>query len=46
MLTDIKQKNGFAFAALEFTIMNSRFEEMKSMSENLIELIDRDLSND
>jgi len=44
MLTDIRQKNGFAFAILEFTGMNLQFESMKSMSENLIRIIDYELN--
>jgi len=44
MLTDMKQKNGFAFAVLEFTTMNSRFEEMKTMAKNLIKIIDTELN--
>jgi len=39
MLTDLKQKNGFAFAVLEFTTMNGRFEEMKVMAKNLIQIM-------
>lgn len=46
MLTDIKQKNGFAFAVLEFTVMNQRFEEMKSLCHQLITLIDQELNHD
>ena len=43
MLKDLKQKNGFVMAVYEFTVMNAQFEEMKSICQNLIELIDREL---
>lgn len=44
MLTDLKQKNGFAFAVLEFTTMISRFETMKTTCHEVIRLIDADLN--
>mgnify|MGYP000495333974 CR=1 FL=1 len=44
MLTDLKQKNGFAFAVLEFTTMNLGFQEMKTKSKELITLIDKELN--
>ena len=43
MLKDLKQKNGFVMAVYEFTVMNAQFEEMKSICQNLIELIDNEL---
>lgn len=43
MLKDLKQKNGFVMAVYEFTVMNSQFEEMKSICQNLIKLIDKEL---
>jgi DNA-binding Lrp family transcriptional regulator len=43
MLLDIKQKNGFAFAVLEFTGMNLQFKSMKSLSEELIKLIESEI---
>ena len=45
MLSDLKQKNGFAMAILEFEIMNQLFEEMKQMSKALIQLIDNEIGN-
>jgi len=44
MLKDIKQKNGFVMAVYEFTVMNAQFEEMKSMSEGLIILIETEIN--
>jgi len=44
MLKDIKQKNGFVMAAYEFGAMNAQLEEMKVMCQNLVLLIDRELS--
>ena len=46
MLTDLKQKNGFAFAVLEFTTMNQGFEEMKAMCLELIKIIDNEIAKD
>lgn len=43
MLTDMKQKNGFVMAAYEFGAMNRQFKEMKVMSNQLIELINKEL---
>ena len=45
MLKDQKQKNGFAFAALEFSSMISRFEVMKEKCEEILALIDEELKN-
>lgn len=42
-LTNIKAKNGFAMAALEFYVMNKQLKQMKQMSEELIELIDEEI---
>ena len=44
-LTNIKAKNGFAMAALEFYIMNGQLKQMKQMSEELIELIDKEIKS-
>ena len=40
MLRDQKQKNGFVMAVYEFTVMNQQFQEMKTMCQQLIGLID------
>lgn len=42
LLKDTKQKNGFVMAVYEFTVMNGQLNEMKAMSEKLIELIDKE----
>lgn len=46
MLTDLKQKNGFAFAILEFTTMNMGFNDMKVKSQELIRQIDAEIKKD
>ena len=46
MLNDIKQKNGFVMAIYEFGVMNRQFKEMRLMCTNLIDLIDKELSNE
>lgn len=46
MLQDQKQKNGFAFAALEFSTMITRFEVMKEKCEEIIELIDTEMESE
>ncbi len=43
-LKEIKLKNGFAMAVLEFGVLNSELEEMKQLSERLIEVIDREIA--
>lgn len=44
LLQDTIQKNGFVMASYEFTVMNQMFEQLKAMCQNLIELIDQELS--
>jgi len=46
MLKDTKQKNGFVMAVYEFTVMNNQFRQMKTMCQQLIELIDKELVED
>ena len=43
MLNDQKQKNGFAFASLNFSIMNNSFIEMNGKCKELISQIDNEL---
>ncbi|MFZ6053085.1 DUF6090 family protein [Halocola ammonii] len=43
LLLDIEHKNGFVMAVFEFTVMNGQLEQMKTLSEELMELIDREL---
>ena len=43
MLKDTKQKNGFVMAAYQFSVMNNELEEMKTMCNTLISLIDKEL---
>jgi len=45
MLKDIRQKNGFVFASLEFSGMISRFELMKQQCESINKLIEKELNN-
>jgi hypothetical protein len=42
LLKDLKQKNGFAMATYEFTFMNGQLEEMKTMCQKIISLIDQE----
>ena len=42
-LKEIKLKNGFAMTVLEFGVLNGELEEMKQLSETLIEAIDKEL---
>ncbi len=44
MLRDTKQKNGFVMAIYEFTVMNQQFNAMKTMCQQLIELIDNEMN--
>jgi len=44
MLKDIKQKNGFVMAVYEFSTMNRQFNEMKTLCNSLIAVIDRELA--
>ena len=46
MLNDTKQKNGFVMSVYQFTVMNQQFLEMKSMCEQLILLIDKEVASD
>ncbi len=46
MLQDQKQKNGFAFAVLEFSTMITRFEAMKEKCKEIIELIDTEMESE
>ncbi len=46
MLKDTKQKNGFVMAIYQFSVMNQQFLEMKTMCQNLVELIDKELELD
>jgi len=41
---NIKLKNGFAMAVLEFEVINSQLIAMKELSESLIQLIDREIA--
>ncbi|MBS1491782.1 MAG: hypothetical protein JSS93_14770 [Bacteroidetes bacterium] len=43
-LSDLKQKNGFVMASLEFGIIKQQLEQMKANSEKLIQLIDREIN--
>lgn len=44
MLKDIRQKNGFVMAVYEFGAMNVQLEQMKEMCQDLITLIDKEIS--
>ena len=44
MLKDLKQKNGFVMAVYEFSVMNRQFNEMKTMCNSIIALIDKELN--
>jgi len=43
-LKNTKLKNGFAMTVLEFTTMNGQMREMKRMTEELISLIDIEIT--
>ena len=43
MLKDIKQKNGFVMAVYEFSVMYMQFNEMKTMCNAIISLIDNEI---
>ena len=43
LIKDTKHKNGFVMAVYEFTVMNGQLATMKNMSEELIQLIDKEL---
>ena len=44
MLKDTMQKNGFVMAVYEFSVMNRQLAEMKAKCEELIELIQEEIS--
>lgn len=44
MLQDLSQKNGFVMAVYEFGVMNIQLEEMKNISEKLIESINNEIN--
>ncbi len=46
MLKDIKQKNGFVMAVYEFSVMNMQFNEMKTMCNSIIALIDHEINDE
>lgn len=46
ILNDLKQKNGFVMALLEFSVMNEQMAEMKTTSEKLIRLIENEIKTD
>jgi hypothetical protein len=46
LLKDTKQKNGFVMAVYEFTVMNQQLNDMKTMCQQLIELIDEEMAKD
>ena len=43
LLNDLEHKNGFVMAVYEFTVMNTELAQMKLASENLIQIIEREL---
>jgi len=44
MFSDQKQKNGFAFASMNFEVMNGTFSQMNKKCEEIISLIDNELN--
>ena len=46
MLSDIRQKNGFAFVVIEFSQMNIQLQAMKDLSTNLLNEINEELNNE
>jgi hypothetical protein len=46
LLKDTKQKNGFVMAVYEFTVMNQQLNGMKTMCEQLIKLIEKEIAKD
>ncbi len=44
ILKDLSHKNGFVMAVYELTVMNGQLERMKVMSNDLIRLIDKELT--
>ncbi len=43
LLENLNHKNGFVMAVYEFTVMNGQLSQMKTMSEQLISMIDREI---
>jgi hypothetical protein len=39
-----KLKNGFVMTVLEFSVINNMLSEMKSMSEQLVQIINREIA--
>jgi len=46
MLKDLKQKNGFVMAVYEFSVMNAQFNEMKTICNSIITLIDNEINDE
>jgi hypothetical protein len=46
ILKDLEHKNGFVMAVYEFTVMNGQLQNMKNMSDELIEMIDIEMGSD
>jgi hypothetical protein len=46
MLKDQRQKNGFAFAIIEFSKMNLQLEAMKKLSSDLVRIIDNEMNSE
>jgi hypothetical protein len=46
LLKNRKHKNGFAMATYEFPFMNTELEEMKILCKNIIQLIDKELTEE
>jgi hypothetical protein len=46
ILNDLKQKNGFVMAYLEFSVMTEQMGQMKKTSDKLIRHIDNDINSD
>jgi len=44
LLNDMRFKNGFVLAIYMYNVINTRFEELTSKTEHLIELIDNEIS--
>lgn len=44
LLQDLNHKNGFVMAVYEFTVMNGQLDRMKERSNQLIRLIDKELT--
>ncbi|MFY0625781.1 MAG: hypothetical protein JXR07_05790 [Reichenbachiella sp.] len=46
ILNDLKQKNGFVMALLEFSVMNEQMIAMKTTSEKIVSHIDNEIKSD